>query len=168
MGYSTEFYGNILITPTPSNDFIEKVNEWLKQRHMIFFSTDILSRYPYADDDTVDGLPVADNGWNWINGYMDSSSSTVRVVDPNCPPTPCTSLWSDWTIVYNGSGGALLTWNGDEKSYDMWEWLQLLIDHVFAPYGYVLNGSVDFQGENDYDSGNFTVVDNVISGNRPY
>jgi hypothetical protein len=46
--------------------------------------------------------------------------------------------------------------------------LEYLIDHFLAPWGYVLNGEVNWQGEREDDTGKIIVADNwpeVVCGN---
>lgn len=62
------------------------------------------------------------------------------------------------------SDGTKLEHNGAEKSYEQQEWIQWLIDNVFKPRGFTLNGSVAWQGD-DYkdDVGLMEVKDNVLT-----
>ena len=65
------------------------------------------------------------------------------------------------------SGFLLLTaegiqWSGAEKFYDYVEWLQYLIDNFLKPWGYVLNGEVNWQGEREEDIGTILVASNLI------
>lgn len=59
--------------------------------------------------------------------------------------------------------GLHLQWDGIEKFYNYVEWLEYTIKNVLAPKGYVLSGSVDWQGEETGDVGTITVKGNVVS-----
>lgn len=59
-----------------------------------------------------------------------------------------------------------LIWNGMEKFYNYEEWLRYLIEHFFDPWGYVLNGSVDWQGEDSDDKGELKIADNRVVATR--
>ena len=66
--------------------------------------------------------------------------------------------YCQWVINNFGE----LVWDGGEKFYSYVEWLEYLIDNFFKPDGYVLNGEVEYQGEDPEDFGTIEVVDNVI------
>src|SRR3990167_3228949 len=42
-------------------------------------------------------------------------------------------------------------------------WVQYLIQHILAPNGYVLNGTVKWKGEDRKDTGRIHIVNNVLS-----
>lgn len=67
--------------------------------------------------------------------------------------------YCQWTPTEDGRG---LEWDGHEEFYDYMEWLQWLIDHKFTPNGYVLTGSVAYQGEEVSDSGVLVVKDGKV------
>jgi hypothetical protein len=54
-------------------------------------------------------------------------------------------------------------WNGAEKFYYYVKWLEYLIEHFLAPWGYVLNGTVTWQGEEGEDQGTITLADNDVT-----
>ena len=58
--------------------------------------------------------------------------------------TPEYAVYMDWIISQNRK---CLKWNGMEKFYGYVEYLQLLLDAIFIPLGYVLNGKIYYQGE---------------------
>ena len=53
--------------------------------------------------------------------------------------------------------------DGNEKFYEYEEWLRYLIKHFFEPSGYILNGEIEFQGEDYDDFGIIYVKDNVVT-----
>lgn len=56
-----------------------------------------------------------------------------------------------------------IEWDGNEKFYDYSAWLSYLIERFFAPWGLVLTGEVQWQGEEVGDIGILSVKDNVVS-----
>jgi hypothetical protein len=68
-------------------------------------------------------------------------------------------LWCKW--IPNEDGTAIV-WSGAEKFYDYIAWLQYLVDHFLGPWGYILNGVMDWQGEETNDNGTIFVENNVI------
>ncbi|RLA20260.1 MAG: hypothetical protein DRQ56_03600 [Gammaproteobacteria bacterium] len=70
-------------------------------------------------------------------------------------------LWAEWSLR---DSTEQILWLGDEavKAYHAREWLEYLIEHFFAPWGYLLNGTVTWIGEDEDDRGKWEVVDSDI------
>lgn len=68
-------------------------------------------------------------------------------------------LWCQWIINDENQ----LVWDEGEKFYNYTEWLEYMIENFFEPLGYVLNGQIDWQGEESDDRGAIVVVNNQIS-----
>ena len=68
-------------------------------------------------------------------------------------------IWCQWA----SEDGKSLKWDGNEKFYNYVEWLQYIIDNIVKPKGYVLNGSVEWTGEERGDYGLIEVKDNVVT-----
>jgi hypothetical protein len=67
--------------------------------------------------------------------------------------------YNQWQLTTDGQHVA---WDGNEKFYYYVEWLQWLIDHVLAPAGVTVTGTVAYQGEEAADSGTLTVRDGKV------
>lgn len=78
--------------------------------------------------------------------------SKTRHEDPTLP-----GIWCDWTVTEDNHG---IEWNGSEKFYEYTAWLKYLIEMYLKPWGYVLDGEVQFEGEDDDDHGCIIVDDN--------
>jgi hypothetical protein len=91
-------------------------------------------------------------------GFMGQTEDD-SVINGNAPASTQPGLWCQWII---SEDGLRLEWDGGEKFYYYDEWLGYLIANFFDPLGYVLNGSVEWQGEDYNDFGTITVTDNVI------
>lgn len=74
----------------------------------------------------------------------------------------CPGCWCQWIIVTDYNGNEALIWDQNEKFYEYVPWLNYLITNFFEPAGYVLNGTVDYQGEELDDFGTIEVKDNEI------
>ena len=81
------------------------------------------------------------------------------VIDYNAPPKTQPGLWLQWAPTEDGLH---LEWDGGEKFYNYVEWLQYLLEKILVPRGYVLNGEVEWQGENSDDFGMIVVENNRI------
>jgi len=56
-----------------------------------------------------------------------------------------------------------IEWDRNEKFYNYVEWLQFIVDNHLKPKGYVLTGSVRYQGEEIGDCGSVSVVDGKVT-----
>lgn len=59
--------------------------------------------------------------------------------------------WCDWRLEEDPAGNQHFVWNGSEKSYDMYEWMQFIYDKYLEPEGITLSGLVEAIGEDPTD-----------------
>ena len=71
-----------------------------------------------------------------------------NIIDYNRPPSTQPSLWLQWIP---SEDGLHIQWDGNEKFHHYMEWLQYLIDKILEPKGYIINGTVKYQGEDPSD-----------------
>ncbi|MAH51883.1 hypothetical protein CMI37_39060 [Candidatus Pacearchaeota archaeon] len=71
--------------------------------------------------------------------------------------------WCDWETNPEGTE---LRHNGAEKFYHYVEWLEWLIRNFFKPKGVVLNGEIEWDGEDRSDIGIIIIKDNVVEAKR--
>jgi len=168
MGYTTEFKGLGFWTDRPlSEEHRAYIVKFADRRHMQV-NPDLIKAGPtrtaagmeagkhgefVLDDDThANGTLSEDSGWVM-------KSTHPYLIDYNAPPHGVPGLWCQWTVDEDGH----ITWDGNEKFYHYDEWLSWLIENILRPWGYVLNGTLDYQGEDDDDFGRLIVVDNVVT-----
>lgn len=70
------------------------------------------------------------------------------------------SYHCQWVPTEDGKG---IEWDEGEKFYRYTEWLEVLIDRYFEPWGIVVSGSVKWAGEDNEDMGIITVDENAVS-----
>ena len=88
--------------------------------------------------------------------YTDYWKENQRRIDNGlCQP----ALLNGWVISDDGTE---LEWNGGEKFYYYTQWLQYMIDNFFSKWGIMLNGTVQWSGEETNDVGKIIVVDNFM------
>lgn len=106
------------------------------------------------------GLKVGSEGAYFV-GAEDSfgQEHTSDILGYNDPPKGQPGLWCQWVPTEDNAG---IEWNGTEKFYNYTEWLQYLIHHFLAPWGYVLNGEILWDGEDSGDNGKLMVKDNEV------
>lgn len=83
-----------------------------------------------------------------------------NIIDYNRPPRTQPGLWCQWTPNEDGTA---IEWDGGEKFYSYVEWIKYLIEKILSPRGYVLNGEVNWYGEDRDDEGIICIVDNVVT-----
>ena len=183
MGYTTDFVGQFkLDKPLEPNHkaYLEKFAETRRMKR----NAELTNKREDAIREAV-GLPVGEDGCYFVgedgswgqknsgdiidynkppgqivcedikkfNQYWDENQRLIK--DGKCQP----SLWCQW--IPNDDGTAIV-WDGAEKFYYYIEWIKYLIEHFLSKWGYVLNGEVQWQGEDD-DSGIIKIVDNEVT-----
>jgi hypothetical protein len=144
MGYTTEFEGRFTLNKPLDPEtltFLQKFNETRRMARKLG------PEYGIEGEFFVDGKGFA--------GQDEDSS----IIDYNRPPVTQPGLWCKWRPT---DDGAAIEWDGMEKFYSYVEWLKYLIANFLAPKGYVLSGSVAYQGERPEDKGRIEVNDNKV------
>lgn len=72
-------------------------------------------------------------------------------------------LWCQWEPSEDGTA---IRWDEGEKFYHYIEWIKYLIAHFIEPWGYSLNGEVNWAGEDSEDRGVIKIQDNVVTVGR--
>jgi hypothetical protein len=85
------------------------------------------------------------------------------IVNYNTPPSGQPSLWCQWVPNENGTA---IEWDGGEKFYEYVDWIEYLISNFLAPWGYVLNGEVEWSGEDRDDRGMIIIDNNIVTTKR--
>jgi hypothetical protein len=159
MGYTTDFYGQLETDWTMKQEHVDYINTFCSVRHMQRNAA-IAETFP----DPVRlaaGLPIGIDGGYYVgntNDYGQDMDASVK--NGNQPPAGQPGLWCQWELVDNGQ---YLTWDGGEKFYNYVEWLRYLIEHFFEPWGYKLNGEIEWQGEERDDMGLIKVENNIVT-----
>lgn len=95
-----------------------------------------------------------------VEGEFYVEDDNEGVLDNNRPPKTQPGLWCQWVPTDDRLG---IEWDCIEKFYSYVEWLKYIIEKVLKPKGYVLNGGVEYQGEDMSDRGLIVCKDNVVS-----
>lgn len=157
MGYTTKLYGTFFLDKRLFDSQVLYLLEFANTRRMKR-DVAILQNAPDLAREAV-GLPLGEDGCYFVNEEWDKDSE-ASIVNYNLPPAGQPGLWCNWVPNSDGSG---IQWNGREKFYHYIEWLQYIINNFLQPWGYLLNGEVNWEGEDPADIGHITVVDNKIT-----
>lgn len=145
MGYTTEFIGRFGLNKKLDDETFTFLTKLSATRRM---KRDLGPEYGVEGEFYVDG------------GGDFGQAHEASVVSFNEPPGTQPSLWCQWVPTEDRIG---IEWNEAEKFYDYVEWLEYLIEKVLEPRGYVLNGDVEFQGEEVGDHGVISVNGNLVA-----
>ncbi|MFA5234770.1 MAG: hypothetical protein WC390_10255 [Sulfurimonas sp.] len=163
MGYSADFGGQF------------DLNKPLAPEHLAYLKAFSISRRMKRNAKIVEGcsdpvriaagLPIGLEGGYFVGnaendfGQENDESIDVNRGDHNHPPSDQPGLWCQWIP---NDDGTVIEWDGTEKFHNYVEWLKYLIKHFIEPWGYVLNGEVEWQGEERSDIGKIIVKNNDV------
>lgn len=158
MGYTTDFQGEF------------KLNKPLTTKHRVYLTkfaeTRRMLRNPVRAAKLPDperlavGLLVGNDGEYFVGAQgFAGQEHDDSIIDYNTPPSTQPGLWCQWIPTEDGTA---IVWDGGEKFYEYVEWLEYLINNFLAPWGYVLNGEVEWFGEDANDRGKIVVSNNVV------
>ena len=181
MGYTTNFYGTVYFNKPVTPELKEFINKFSHNRHMTRDPELIKKMDPnwkqhcfngnlgpngiyYYPPEKIPESQVANKfSWDKSDENKMINNMFVQLVDisvtADSPAEGVPGYWCQWVINDDDE----LEWDGSEKFYAYDRWMEFLIKHFFAPEGYVLNGAIDFQGEDQYDRGTMYVSDNVVT-----
>jgi hypothetical protein len=159
MGYTTDFTGAFTLDKPLEPRHATYLTKFSETRRM--YRKASVANEPDPIREAV-GLPVGDCGSYYVGSPAEFGQdyNNPTVSDSNRPPAGQPGLWCDWAPTKDGTG---IEWNGGEKFYHYVNWLAYLIDHFLKPWGYTLNGTVEWQGEDREDIGTITVENNVVT-----
>lgn len=159
MGYTTEFTGRFNLNKPLTEEHYNFLKQFNETRRMKRDASKTRKR-PDPIRKAV-GLAVGLEGGYFVGetGYSGQDRGS-DVIDGNSPPEGQPGLWCKWMPSEDRLG---IEWDGVEKFYDYTEWLRYLIEHFLAPAGYVLEGEVEWQGEEPDDIGKIVVKNNEVT-----
>ncbi len=144
MGYTTDFQGTF--------DFNKPLSDKMFNYLKLFSETRRMKRN-VSDVFGIEGEFFVFGSDDWGN------NQEKNIVDYNQPPSTQPGLWLQWIPTEDKLS---LEWDGNEKFYSYTEWLVYLIHKILAPNGYVLNGTIQWQGEENGDVGEIFVENNRV------
>lgn len=158
MGYTTWFNGSLTFNKPVTEELKTYINQFSNVRHMKRDVDKIKELYPNWIDNCYKGN-LGYEGEYFVGGCGTFGCSyNEDVTDYNCPPLGVPGLWCQWIINDDDE----LEWDGNEKFYDYVEWIDYLINKIFEPEGYILNGTIEFEGEDRDDRGYIKVTNNIV------
>lgn len=159
MGYHTDFQGEFGIDKPLAPEHLAYLAAFNQTRRM---SRNAEETKKLSDPIRIAaGLPVGENGGYFVGSSRNmGQDQTSDITDYNHAPAGQPGLWCQWTP---NEDGTVIQWDEGEKFYDYTEWIQYLIANFLKPWGYVLNGTVEWDGESRGDIGRIVIIDNVVT-----
>lgn len=106
------------------------------------------------DHNTPPGQIGYKDNLEWNDRYEENER---RIKNGECQP----GLWCQWIV--EGGDEQVLQWDGGEKFYYYIPWLKYLINHFFSKWDVLLNGEIEWFGEDREDLGKIIVKNNVVT-----
>ena len=156
MGYTTYFSGRFELDKPLTEEQAKYLEDFSNSRRMKRDAT-LVATFPDEVREAVK-LPIGDEGGYYVGSYCgQGKDESIKVF--NFPPSGQPGLWCQWVPTEDNKG---IEWDGNEKFYDYFKWLNYLIVHFLKPWGLTLNGQVHYRGEESDDRGYIRVEDNMI------
>lgn len=184
MGYTTDFYGEFGFSrplKPVEKDFLNKLASTRRVKRDV---KKLFEIYKGNDGNPFASCPEEIYGHEGEYFVGNDNTSCASIVNYNCAPGENSygdailnpdknrlgqpGLWLQW--VPNEDGDCL-EWDECEKFYAYIEWLEYLINHFFSKWGVMLNGIVDWDGEDREDFGKIVVINNsifILEGKETY
>lgn len=165
MGYTTDFFGRIEITPALDSVSVDYINVFNETRRMRRSVRALSSVDPEGVRGKFGTSEYGEEGefYAYDDGEMGQSRDN-SIIDYNSPPPSQPGLWCGWKIT-NCDGKQYIEWDGCEKFYHYIEWMEYVINNFIAPKGSTCNGRIVWQGEEDGDVGNIIIANNNVTIN---
>lgn len=152
MGYSTDFTGHFSVTPTLTNAHAAYLIAFSETRHMIRDEKVCASLLDPVREAV--GLPIARDARFFVGEDVAGS-----VLAYSNEPEGVPGLWCQWVPTEDGTG---IEWDQGEKFYEYEAWLTYLIEKFLVRWGYEINGTVQYQGEDPEDFGVLVIENNTL------
>ena len=189
MGYTTDFTGTLQLSRKLKNKERKYINRISGTRRMKRDVSKLMELYegkhgnPFATEKTPEAIYGNDGEYFAMKDDQMGQTQDASIVDYNTPPGQggfmenedfdtkwnetqrrikageCQpGLWCQWIINKENE----LVWDGGEKFYEYTGWLQYYITNFFSKWGVMINGEIEWNGEDPDDFGKIVVKDNVI------
>lgn len=182
MGYTTDFEGDLTITPALAPAHQVLLRELARTRRMNRdvsvlppapswvnggnwgeqgeFYTAVLAEMARADI-TPEQYLLGEEVYKDLMAKFDHNKGhqdELGVSNHNGPHVNQPDLWLQWVP----KDASTLAWDQCEKFYHYVDWLCYLISRIFQPNGYTLNGTIEYFGEDPGNHGRINVEDNSV------
>ena len=168
MGYSTEFRGQLSLSRNLTVEEKNYINTFSETRRMKRDVNKLMEKHagkygnPFAIDESPESIYGVEGEYFVLDDGDSGQIKCPDIINYNCPSMNQPGLWCQWKIT-DEDGVDVLEWDGGEKFYEYVSWLEYLIGHFFSKWGVLLNGEIEWRGEEWGDTGIIHVENNVIT-----
>ncbi len=158
MGYTTDFSGEFKLDKPLLEKHAAYLEKFANTRRMKRKAA-VVAKLPDPVRIAV-GLPVGNEGEFFVGGVgYAGQDQDDSILDYNDSPVNQPGLWCQWIPTDDREA---IIWDGGEKFYNYIAWLEYIIENFLKPWGYTLNGEVEWFGEDRDDRGKIVVKNNVV------
>jgi hypothetical protein len=174
MGYSTDFNGSFGLSRPLTETEKNYINCLASTRRVKRDSDTLMKLYkgehgiPTAKEKTAEAIYGTEGEFFCKDDGNFGQTGDESVLDGNNPASTQPGLWCQWVI---NNEGTQLEWDGGEKFYNYTQWLEYIIENFLKPWGVIVNGETEWQGEESDDFGKIIVTENeikILEGRRVY
>lgn len=160
MGYTTDFWGSVSIDKPVDEDTFNLVTGICRTRRMKRDPQKLAKRLKMTKKEVLEKYG-AECQFYFEEKDFENAGQAQRpeIVEFNRPPCDQPSLWCQWQLMEDRQ---TIEWDGGEKFYNYVEWMEYLVDKILEPQGYIVNGEINWQGEDSNDKGKLVVVNNEV------
>ena len=165
MGYTTDFEGQFTFSRKLTDEQTEFIQQFSESRRMGRDVNELMRIYegrgglPLPQTSIGEDTRTPEEIYGVDGEFFVGGEDRATVKNYNVPPITQPGLWCQWTT----DDGETLVWDGNEKFHNYVTWMEYLIENIFKKWGIVLNGSVNWVGEDSSDLGQLIVTDNVVT-----
>lgn len=157
MGYSTYFSGEFTVTPALTLEHAAYLRQFAKVRHVQRDAVEC-DKLPDPIRDAAE-LPVGRDGAFYVGGSGYYGQDDDTTITGNGSPVGVPGYWCAWTP---NDDGTAIEQDGSEKFY-MWDdWLIYLVETFLKPWGYSIDGEVEWAGDEADDRGTIYAKGNRV------
>lgn len=159
MGYNTIFFGELLLDRKLRPEHFGYLERFSYTRRMK--RIELLLQHEPDPWRAAVGLPLGPEGAYFVGSREEYGQDYDHpsVLDSDMPPLGQPGLWCHWAPRRDGTA---IAWNGREKFYDYDLWLEYLIEHFLSTWGYTIEGTIRWLGDDPEDQGTIYVAENEV------
>ncbi|QRG65954.1 hypothetical protein [Brevibacillus choshinensis] len=153
LGYSTAFEGYLEVDKELDDDSFELLKGLARTRR-IKRDPQILEQLGYG---TAESLGI--DGELYVEPAGKTNDYCPSIINQNEPPGRQPGIFLQWIPTEDRKR---IIWDRGIKFYNADEWIMYLIDNILSPRGYIVNGIVNAQGEDEEDKWRIEVKENTV------
>lgn len=157
MGYHTDFFGEFKLDRPLAPEHAAYLRAFNRTRR-VKRNEKLCAKLPDPTRLAAGITLVGTEGAYYVGSSGLSESKSPDVLDWSRPPREQPNVYCQWTP---NEAGTAIVWDEGEKFYDYVLWLDYILRHFLKGWGYVVNGTVEWQAGRG-DVGKIVVKDSEV------